>query len=112
MEREERPWGDYRVILEEDYCKVKKIHVKPNQSLSYQYHLKRSETWIVVSGTGTVTLDGKDFTVIEGDVIDIAPEQKHRVRTEDDTLIFIEVQRGSYFGEDDIIRIEDLYGRC
>ncbi len=112
MEKESRPWGEYQVILEEDYCKVKKIYVNPNQSLSYQYHFKRSETWIIVSGKGTVTLEGKDFSVKGGDVINILPEQRHRVRTSDDVLIFIEVQRGSYFGEDDIVRIEDSYGRC
>lgn len=112
MEKEKRPWGDYQVILEEDYCKVKKIHVRPNQSLSYQYHFKRSETWVIAAGSGIVTLEGKDISVEPGDVINILPKQKHRVRTESNDLVFIEIQRGTYFGEDDIVRIEDVYGRC
>ena len=108
---EERPWGAYTVLLDADDCKVKRITVKPNQRLSYQYHFKRSEVWIMVSGSGTVTLDDKDQPVKPGDIITIAPEQRHRVVGGDEGLVSIEVQRGTYFGEDDIVRLSDDYGR-
>ena len=112
MINEKRPWGEYDILLDSDTCKVKRITVNPKQRLSYQYHYKRSETWIIVSGAGVVTLDDIDQSVAPGDVITINPEQRHRVcSSKDETLVFIEVQRGSYFGEDDIVRLSDDYGR-
>ena len=110
--KEERPWGSFENLLDEDYCKVKRIIVKPGQRLSYQYHLARSENWVIVQGAATVTLDDKIHTFIEGDVVQIGYKTKHRVENKSEQdLIFIETQTGTYFGEDDIVRIEDDYGR-
>ena len=109
---EERPWGSFENLLDEDYCKVKRIIVKPGHKLSYQYHYRRSEAWVVVQGVAIVTLDDKEWLFVERDIVDIPAGMKHRVQnkgTED--LIFIETQTGTYFGEDDIVRIEDDYGR-
>ena len=109
---EHRPWGSFENLLDEDYCKVKRIIVKPGQRLSYQYHYKRRETWVVVKGVATITLDDKTFDYQEGYTIKIPIEMRHRVQNDEDIdLIFIETQTGSYFGEDDIVRIEDDYGR-
>ena len=110
--KEERPWGSFENLLDEDYCKVKRIIVKPGQRLSYQYHHKRDECWVIVQGEATLTLNDKEWTFVEKEVVNIPAETKHRVQnngTED--LIFIETQTGTYFGEDDIVRIEDDYGR-
>lgn len=107
-----RPWGYYKNLIDTDYCKVKKIIVKPGCRLSYQYHFKRSEDWIIVKGNGIVTLDDKLRDVKILDRIRIPSECKHRIENNgDEDLIFIEVQTGTYFGEDDIVRIEDDYGR-
>ncbi len=112
MTNEKRPWGEYDVLLDADNCKVKRIKVNPRQRLSYQYHFKRSEIWVIVSGTGVVTLNGEDQTVKPGDIITIDTEQRHRISSGAETLVFIEVQRGTYFGEDDIVRISDDYNRA
>ena len=115
--KEYRPWGSFENLLEEDYCKVKRIIVKPGQRLSYQYHHKRSEAWVIVQGEACVTVDLKPYpcsncTFGVGDVIEIPKEAKHRVQNEgEEDLIFIETQVGTYFGEDDIVRLEDDYGR-
>ncbi|NQY73195.1 MAG: phosphomannose isomerase type II C-terminal cupin domain [Candidatus Margulisbacteria bacterium] len=112
LETEERPWGRYDVLLDEDCCKVKKITVNPHARLSYQKHLRREEVWTIVQGTAIITLDGQEMEHSAGDVIHIPKEAAHRIaNTKDETVIFIEIQRGDYFGEDDIIRIEDDYGR-
>ena len=109
---EERPWGSFENLLDEEYCKVKRIIVKPGQRLSYQYHKNRNECWVIVQGAATVTLDDKIHTFIEGDVVQIEYGTKHRVENKSEQdLIFIETQTGTYFGEDDIVRIEDDYGR-
>ena len=109
---EHRPWGSFEHLLDCEYCKVKRIIVKPGQRLSYQYHHKRSEAWVVVQGVATVTLDDKDINYAVGEIVDIPVGMKHRVRNDyEDDLIFIETQTGTYFGEDDIVRIEDDYGR-
>ena len=110
--QEYRPWGKYEILHEEKNCKVKKITVKPGGRLSYQYHYKRSEVWTVVAGTATMTLDDVVTSHIYGQTILIPQGTKHRVENKgQDDLIFIEVQHGSYFGEDDIVRIEDDYNR-
>ena len=110
--KEKRPWGSFENLLDTDYCKVKRIIVKPKQRLSYQYHHKRSECWVVVKGEAIVTLDDKEFTYHKGEIVDIPVGTKHRVQNDEDIdLIFIETQTGTYFGEDDIVRIEDDYGR-
>ena len=110
--KETRPWGMFENLLEDDTCKVKKITVEPGGRLSYQYHFKRSEVWVVVTGTGLMTSDVYTGTVAPGSVIQIPPEAKHRIENNGGSpLVFIEVQQGSYFGEDDIVRIEDDYNR-
>ena len=110
--KEERPWGSFENLLDEEYCKVKRIIVLPKCRLSYQYHYKRDEAWVIVQGTATVTLDDKVHTFMEGQVVQIEYGTKHRVENKgDEDLIFIETQTGTYFGEDDIVRIEDDYGR-
>ena len=113
MEKKDRPWGSYEVLLDDVNCKVKKIIIKPQQSPSYQYHHKRSEDWVIVSGVGKVRLDEREFTVSAGDRVHVPVLSKHAIQnTENEQdLVFIEIQTGSYFGEDDIIRLEDKYGR-
>lgn len=107
-----RPWGRYEVLLEEETYKVKRIIVKPKQRLSLQYHNKRSEVWIIVQGTALVTCGDKEIKSIKGEYISIPRQTKHRIENiGSDEVIFIEVQNGSYLGEDDIVRIEDDYNR-
>ena len=109
---EHRPWGSFENLLDEEYCKVKRIIVKPNQRLSYQYHHQRTEHWVIVQGDAIVTLDDKEHIFTEGMVVEIPVTTKHRVENKfDKNLIFIETQTGTYFGEDDIVRLEDDYGR-
>lgn len=108
-----RPWGKYEILLDADNVKVKRITVDPGGKLSYQYHHKRSETWILIEGTGHFTLNDNVQICTVGDVLQIPQGAKHRIEnTGEQPIIFIEVQRGTYFGEDDIVRIEDSYGRA
>jgi mannose-6-phosphate isomerase len=100
------------VLDEADEYKVKRIEVWPGQRLSYQKHSRRSEHWMVVKGQGKVTLDGQDIVLGEGDTVDVPAGTAHRIENiGDSVLTFIEVQRGTYFGEDDIVRLQDDYGR-
>lgn len=108
----ERPWGYFDVLEDRNSHKVKRIVVYSNQRLSYQSHTKRHETWVFTRGEGIVTLDGHDLPVMKGSVIKIPVGVKHRIKnTSEGHLEFIEVQTGEYFGEDDIVRYEDDYGR-
>lgn len=112
MESDRRPWGDYLVLEDAPTFKVKRITVDPGQRLSYQRHERRSEHWFVVAGTGTVTLDGTDRTLVAGSAVDIPAGTAHRMANPGALpLVFVEVQHGTYFGEDDIVRLEDDYGR-
>ena len=112
LEKSERPWGRYEVLQEGATYKVKSIHVNPGKRLSYQRHQKRSEHWYVTDGSGEVTLDGKIQVVSRGSIIEIPQGMLHRIsNTGSSELILIEVQTGSYFGEDDIERVEDDFGR-
>ena len=109
---EHRPWGSFENLLDADYCKVKRIIVKPGQRLSYQFHQKRTEHWVIVQGDAVVTLDDEEYEYHIGDVVEIPVTTKHRVENKfNKDLIFIETQTGTYFGEDDIVRFEDDYGR-
>ena len=106
------PWGSWEVLLEESTYKVKRVTVLPGKRLSYQKHSNRNEHWSVISGKALVTIDGKDTLLEAGQAIDIPREAAHRVSNPgQSSLVFIEIQRGSYLGEDDIIRLEDDYGR-
>lgn len=107
------PWGRWEVLLEEPTYKVKRVTVLPAKRLSYQKHSNRNEHWSVISGSALVTIDGKDTLLEAGQAIDIPREAAHRVSNPGQSpLVFIEIQRGSYLGEDDIIRLEDDYGRA
>jgi len=108
-----RPWGTFQVIgLGEGY-QVKRIAVLPTKRLSYQLHRFRAEHWYVVGGVGTATVDGRSVHVEPGESVDIAVGIAHRIEnTGRDVLVMIEVQLGSYLGEDDIVRIEDDFGRA
>ena len=112
FEKEERPWGRYYVLHDESSYKLKRIEVDPGGRLSYQYHYRRSEVWTIVEGVGTITLDDKVTDFKPGETVLIPQGVKHRVENKtNDIVVFIEVQTGSYFGEDDIVRIEDDYNR-
>lgn len=108
-----RPWGTFTVLDEGENYKVKRIEVLPGKRLSYQRHSRRAEHWYVVRGIAKVTLNGVDILVNTGEFIDIAREDAHRVENphESETLVFVEIQTGDYFGEDDIVRLDDDFGR-
>jgi mannose-6-phosphate isomerase len=107
-----RPWGTFTVLDEGDGFKVKRIEVLPGKRLSYQKHAQRAEHWVVVQGTAKVTLDDEVINVPAGESIDIGVGSAHRVENAGaEVLVFIEVQRGGYLGEDDIVRLQDDFGR-
>jgi mannose-6-phosphate isomerase len=107
-----RPWGSFTVLDEGETYKVKRIEVMPGKRLSYQRHSRRAEHWFIVAGTAKVTLNGTEFIVNTGSSIDIGIGVSHRVENAQDlNLIFIETQTGDYFGEDDIERLDDDFGR-
>ena len=119
---DERPWGSYVVLLDSPACKVKEITVKPGQRLSLQSHEQRQEHWYVVSGRAAATLGKRDVSnerladilipLAAGESIEIPRGYKHRIANPGtDPLVFIEVQTGDYFGEDDNTRYEDDYDR-
>src|SRR4051812_47091262 len=112
---EQRPWGTFQVLDEHEAFKVKRITVDPGQRLSYQLHHRRAEHWSVVGGRARVTLDDVVHELDAGQSIDIPLGARHRVEnpvaTDGGILTFIEVQRGDYLGEDDIVRFDDDYGR-
>jgi mannose-6-phosphate isomerase-like protein (cupin superfamily) len=109
---ENRPWGNYTVLLDASDCKVKTISIKPGESPSYQYHFKRREHWVIIQGSGMLILNDTERPVKTGDCIFVDKLEKHKIiNTGTDDLKFIEIQTGEYFGEDDIVRLEDKYGR-
>jgi mannose-6-phosphate isomerase len=110
---DERPWGCFTVLDDAEGYKVKRMVVRPGKRLSYQRHARRAEHWFIVHGHGRVILEGRAVEVGPGMAIDIAVEVAHRVENNGgDDLVFIEVQHGEYFGEDDIVRLEDDFGRA
>jgi mannose-6-phosphate isomerase-like protein (cupin superfamily) len=110
--KEQRPWGEFEVLLDTEYCKVKQITVKPHEALSLQYHKYRSEIWTIVQGEANVQIDNITYNLQKGETINIPLNAVHSIANSNDVdLIFIETQLGSYFGEDDIVRINDKYGR-
>ena len=112
MDEDVRPWGRYEILSESSDHKVKRIVVNAGARFSYQRHQHRSAHWFIVSGNARVTHEGLEFEMSAGDSIDIAQGELHRLANiGSEPVIFIEVQSGSYFGEDDIERIEDDYNR-
>jgi mannose-1-phosphate guanylyltransferase/mannose-6-phosphate isomerase len=108
-----RPWGNYDSLEAGERFQVKRIEVKPGASLSLQKHHHRAEHWIVVSGTAEVTCDDKVFLLSENQSTYIPLGSRHRLRNPGKLpLELIEVQSGSYLGEDDIVRFDDVYGRA
>jgi mannose-6-phosphate isomerase len=112
-ERDERPWGYFEILGGGIGYQVKRLCLHPGERLSYQRHTARSEHWYVVSGTGHATIDGDEVRIGPGDVVDVPVGTAHRVANIalQGDLVMIEVQTGSYFGEDDIERLADDYGR-
>ncbi len=108
-----KPWGFYKTTVMNDYFQSKILSINPKSELSFQSHNHREEYWIVAHGMGTVQLDQSVFSVHCGSSVFIPKGCRHRVINEDEkeSLIITEVQIGDYFGEDDIIRYEDIYGR-
>lgn len=107
-----RPWGSFHVLDEGHTYRVKRIEVLPGKRLSYQTHAQRAEHWVVVQGVARVTLDGREIALSSGDAVDIPLGAAHRIENPGgEKLVVIEIQRGSYFGEDDIVRLQDDFGR-
>ena len=107
-----RPWGTYQTLKISDNCQVKWIEIFPNSKLSLQKHFKRSEHWIVVKGKPLITIGDIKKEYKENDHLFIPIEKIHRIENiYKDNIIIVEVQIGSYLGEDDILRIEDIYNR-
>jgi len=112
IERTLRPWGWYETISEVPGNKIKRIGVFPGQQLSLQKHHQRAEHWVVTEGIARVTLDDRQFDLKPGEYCDIAIGQVHRLANlTDGPVEIVEVQFGSYLGEDDIVRLQDDYGR-
>jgi mannose-6-phosphate isomerase len=112
METDHRPWGHYTVLADEADHKVKRICVYPAKRLSLQRHRRRQEHWYLLSGEAVVTLDGREIPLRPGGAVDIPCGAAHRIANTGETEVaFIEVQTGEYFGEDDIERLQDDYGR-
>ncbi len=105
-----KPWGTYEVLLDEPSYKVKRIRVKSHSRFSLQYHNHREEHWIIIDGIGTVTQDDNKFQVRPGEYVHIPIGQVHRLYGGESGITFIEIQKGKCT-EDDIVRLEDDYGR-
>jgi len=108
-----RPWGYYEALNIDPFCQIKKITVLPKQKLSLQKHFKRQEHWIIVKGEALITLNDTIKTYHTGEYIFIPQEALHRIENVSlEPVIIAEIQLGSYFGEDDIVRFDDIYGRA
>lgn len=111
-EKGERPWGRWEVLETGHLYCVKRIDVLPATRLSLQFHHHRSEDWMIVEGQGVVERDGQQIAVARGTHMHIPQGAKHRIANTGDTVLtFIEVQQGDVLDENDIVRIEDDYGR-
>lgn len=107
----ERPWGWYETYETGPNFKLKKIFVKPNERFSLQYHNDRQEHWIILDGSGTVQLNEYTEFVLPGKHFMIPMGSRHRMTAGEDGITFYEVQQGPRVSEDDIVRLEDDYGR-
>ena len=106
------PWGFYQTLSDMPDHKIKRIIVYPEQRLSYQRHSHRSEHWYVIKGYAIATINGQEIELTSGKAIDVPVGSWHRIKNHgEENLVFIEVQTGDYFGDDDIERVEDDYGR-
>jgi len=111
--KEERPWGWFEILHEEANLKVKRIMVKPGKRLSLQSHERRAEDWVVIQGRALFTLDEETSELLPHQAVFIPRKSKHRMENPgEEELVFIEVQTGTYLGEDDIIRFQDDFDRC
>lgn len=109
---EHRPWGYFVILDEQENYKLKRLVVYPGKRLSLQRHKHRSEFWTIIEGTGIVTLNDEKIVVHAGSTIHIKQTDIHRVENNGtENLVFVEIQTGSYFGEDDIERLADDFGR-
>ena len=112
LDSEERPWGSWHVIDVGPGYKIKRIHVTPGSRLSLQTHKYRSEHWVVVFGVATAVIDDVTSTAGPGDSVDVPRGAQHRLANEGvEDLVIVEVQHGAYTGEDDIVRLDDDFGR-
>ena len=112
MNFEERPWGNFTILHSEESFQVKKLVVNPGKRISLQSHKFRAEHWFIVSGQGIIELDGVELQVEPGTSIDVPIGSTHRLSCVGlNCLVFIEVQTGSSFAENDIVRYEDDFGR-
>ena len=110
--REERPWGWFEVLYEEPGLKVKRIMVRPGKRLSLQSHERRAENWVMVQGKALFTLDDRECALGPQQSVFIPKRGRHRVENPGaGELVFVEVQTGSYLGEDDIVRYQDDFNR-
>ena len=112
LNTEFRPWGSFTILDEGAQFKVKRLTVNPGHSTSLQYHKHQSERWIVVQGVATVILGSQTHVVEENEWINITLHEKYLLMNNGNNIMqLIELQYGDYLGEDDIIRLEDRYGR-
>jgi mannose-6-phosphate isomerase-like protein (cupin superfamily) len=109
---DQRPWGYYKILANNDTYKSKEIVIWPGERLSLQRHRHRSEHWYILEGQAQVTVDDQTFELLPGQSVDIGKGAMHRIANPGtENIRFIEVQMGDYFGEDDVERFEDDYGR-
>ncbi len=112
MQENQRPWGRYEILFREPGLQIKRIEIHPGLRFSLQKHQKRSERWVLVSGVGLATIGSKEVPVKKGSFLEIPIGEIHRLKNTGKTpLVFIEIQFGDYLGEDDIVRLEDDFGR-
>lgn len=110
--KDRRPWGYYDILSEHQDFRIKKIVVFPGHRISLQRHRQRSEHWLVLKGVGMIVVENSEREIKKGDSFDIPAGSVHRAgNSGEDDLVIIEIQTGQYFGEDDIERIADDYGR-
>lgn len=109
---ETRPWGSFIILHDSENCKIKRLILKPKKRFSLQYHTKRTETWTLVKGKAKIRIGDSEKTYSYGETVSVPASAVHRVENiGDEDVEIIEVQTGTYFGEDDITRIEDDFGR-
>ena len=110
--KEERPWGWFEILHEESDLKIKRIMVEPGKRLSLQSHEKRSENWTIIKGRAIVTLDDQEHSLSINQMIFIPCRARHRIENSGSSeMIFVEIQTGTYLGEDDIVRYQDDFNR-